>query len=134
MSTGLSSFRYGMGEIGEFVRAGGTLNGKALVDAAAFAALFKGSVANPAYGLTWWLPRASPATDSVTRSTDITIHAAELPADMVVAAGAGDQRLFVIPSRHLTIVRQAKLDLLALAAGRASGWSDSHFLGLILHK
>jgi len=121
-------------KIGEFVRAGGTLGGKPLVDATAFAELFKGSSANPAYGLTWWLPRASPATDPVTRSTDITVHAAELPADMVVAAGAGDQRLYVIPSRRLTIVRQAKLDLAALAAGRKSGWSDSHFLGLILSK
>lgn len=46
----------------------------------------------------------------------------------VVAPGAGDQRLFVIPSRHLTIMRQAKLDLLALAADRAAGWAD------ILHK
>ena len=70
--------------------------------------------------------------DIVTRSTDITEHAAELPADMVVAAGAGDQRLYVIPSRRLTIVRQAKLDIMALAAGKRSGWSDAHFLDLLL--
>ncbi|WP_449327051.1 serine hydrolase domain-containing protein [Sphingopyxis sp. 550A] len=121
-------------KIGEFVRAGGKLNGKPLVDPIALAELFKGSPANPAYGLTWWLPRASPASDPVTRSTDITVHAADLPVDMVVAAGAGDQRLYVIPSKRLTIVRQAKLDVMALAAGRKSGWSDSHFLGLLLTK
>ncbi|ALJ16411.1 serine hydrolase domain-containing protein [Sphingopyxis macrogoltabida] len=121
-------------KIGEFVRAGGVHDGNALVDATAFADLFKGSGANPAYGLTWWLPRASPASDPVTRSTDITVHAAELPADMVVAAGAGDQRLYVIPSRRLTIVRQAKLDLMALAAGRKSDWSDSDFLALLLAR
>lgn len=119
-------------KIGEFVRRGGTQDGKALVDAAALAELFKGSEANPAYGLTWWLPRASPASDPITRSTDITQHAGTLPADMVVAAGAGDQRLYVIPSRQLTIVRQAKLDIMALAAGRKSGWSDAHFVGLLL--
>jgi CubicO group peptidase (beta-lactamase class C family) len=119
-------------KIGEFVRRGGTQDGKALVDATALAELFKGSEANPAYGLTWWLPRASPASDPVTRSTDITEHADRLPADMVVAAGAGDQRLYVIPSRHLTIIRQAKLDIMALAAGRKSGWSDAHFVGLLL--
>ncbi|WP_439540133.1 serine hydrolase domain-containing protein [Sphingomonas sp.] len=118
-------------KIGEFVRAGGVLDGKPLVDPVAFAELFKGSGANPAYGLTWWLPRPSPAMDPVTRSTDITVHAAELPADLVVAAGAGDQRLYVIPSRRLTIVRQARLDLTALAAGRKSGWSDSYFLSLL---
>jgi CubicO group peptidase (beta-lactamase class C family) len=119
-------------KIGEFVRRGGTHDGRRLVDAAALAQLFKGSAANPAYGLTWWLPRATPASDIVTRSTDITEHAAELPADMVVAAGAGDQRLYVIPSRRLTIVRQAKLDIMALAAGKRSGWSDAHFLDLLL--
>lgn len=118
-------------KIGEFVRCGGVQNGKPLIDQAALAELFRGTDANPAYGLTWWLPQASAAADPVTRSTDITDHAAELPADMVVAAGAGDQRLYVIPSRRLTIVRQAKLDVMALAAGKRSGWSDAHFLSLI---
>src|SRR3546814_8055573 len=69
-------------KIGEFVRGGGKLDGKPLVDELAFAELFKGSQANPAYGLTWWLPRSTPAVDIVTRSTDITSHANELPADM----------------------------------------------------
>jgi CubicO group peptidase (beta-lactamase class C family) len=121
-------------KVGEFVRARGSLAGKPLVDAAAFAELFKGSDANPAYGLTWWLPRASPASDPVTRSTDITMHAAELPADMVVAAGAGDQRLYVIPSLRLTIVRQARLDLAALAAGKKSDWSDWRFVSMLLKE
>lgn len=119
-------------KIGEFVRGGGKLDGKPLVDELAFAELFKGSQANPAYGLTWWLPRSTPAVDIVTRSTDITSHANELPADMVVAAGAGDQRLYIIPSLRLTIVRQAKLDLSALAAGEKGDWSDWRFLSLLL--
>src|SRR3546814_3973 len=118
--------------IGEFVRSGGTLNGTPLIDPATLVELFRGSDANPAYGLTWWLPRASAAGDPVTRSTDIVEHADKLPADLVVAAGAGDQRLYVIPSRRLTIVRQAKLDIAALAAGKASGWSDAHFLSFFL--
>lgn len=119
-------------KIGEFVRGGGIRDGAPLIDPATLTELFRGSDANPAYGLTWWLPRASNARDSVTRSTDIVQHAAELPADLVVAAGAGDQRLYVIPSRRLTIVRQARLDIAAIAAGKASGWSDAHFLSLVL--
>lgn len=119
-------------KIGELVRGGGIHNGASLIDPATLIELFRGSDANPAYGLTWWLPRASNARDSVTRSTDIVQHAAELPADLVVAAGAGDQRLYVIPSRRLTIVRQARLDIAAIAAGKASGWSDAHFLSLVL--
>lgn len=120
-------------KIGEFVRAGGRKDGKLLVDGAALEALFQGSVANPAYGLTWWLPRATASNDPVTRSTDITDPEANLPADMVVAAGAGDQRLYVIPSRKLTIVRQARLDLSAVLAGK-SGWSDKRFLALLLAR
>ncbi|WP_428685776.1 serine hydrolase domain-containing protein [Sphingopyxis sp.] len=121
-------------KIGEFVRLGGKQDGKPLVDAAAFAELFQGHEANPAYGLTWWLPRATPAVDPVTRSTDITEHASDLPVDMVVAAGAGNQRLYVIPSRRLTIVRQASLDVAALAAGKKSRWSDWQFLSLLLNS
>ena len=121
-------------KIGELVRIGGKHDGRPLVDTAALAELFAGSEANPAYGLTWWLPRSTLATDPVTRSTDIAKHAAELPADMVVAAGAGDQRLYVIPSRRLTIVRQAKLNLAALAGGRTSDWSDWRFLSMLLDQ
>lgn len=117
---------------GEFIRAGGRNGGTALVDADAFAALFQGSSANPAYGLTWWLPRATASDDPVTRSSDLPAHARDVPCDLVFAAGAGDQRLYVIPSHRLTIVRQARLDLRALATGERSGWSDRRFLELLL--
>lgn len=119
-------------KIGEFVRTGGKLEGKPLVDPAAFAQLFEGSSVNPAYGLTWWLPRSTPATDPVTRGTDITDPAAGLPVDMVVAAGAGEQRLYVIPSRGLTIVRQARLDVGAILTGEKSQWSDVQFLQFLV--
>lgn len=121
-------------KVGEFVRLGGKQDGKSLVDAATLAELFKSTEANPAYGLTWWLPRATSATDVVTRSTDIGFYASELPADMVVAAGAGDQRLYVIPSRRLTIVRQAKLNFAALTEGKESGWSDRDFLSILMSE
>lgn len=117
---------------GEFIRAGGRNGETALVDADAFAALFQGSSANPAYGLTWWLPRETTANDPVTRASDLPAHASDVPSDLVFAAGAGDQRLYVVPSRGLTIVRQARLDLRALAAGESSGWSDRRFLELLL--
>lgn len=121
-------------KLGEFVRAGGRSDGKALVDPAAFRALFKPSQANPAYGLTWWLPHPASVPDPITAATDIGRRGTELPTDLVEAAGAGDQRLYVIPSRGLTIVRQAQLDLVALAAGRVEpgGWSDADFLKLLL--
>jgi CubicO group peptidase (beta-lactamase class C family) len=57
-------------KFGEFVRAGGSVGGKPLVDQAAFAQLFKGSAVNPAYGLSWWLPAATNQPDVVTARLD----------------------------------------------------------------
>jgi CubicO group peptidase (beta-lactamase class C family) len=119
-------------KVGEFVRAGGKAGGKQIVDPATLAALFEPSALNPTYGLTWWLPHPSASPDPVTASTDIGRRAAELPKDLVVAAGAGDQRLYVIRSLGLTIVRQAKLDIVAAMRGEKSGWSDADFLERLL--
>ena len=49
-----------------------------------------------------------------------------IPRDLVMAAGAGDQRLYVIASHKLVVVRQARL--------RAeSRWSDAEFVRLVLN-
>lgn len=121
---------------GEFVRASGKADGKQIVDPVTFAAMFRGSAVHPGYGLTWWLPHAYKVADPITSETDIGRRASELPADMVVAAGAGDQRLYVIPSQGIVIVRQALLDLAGLAVGRyeRSGWSDADFVTMIVGR
>ena len=119
---------------GEFVRAGARVGGKPLVDPATFHALFVSSPANPAYGVTWWLPHVASSMDHVGSRSDLGTQAAELPADLVMAAGAGDQRLYVIPSRHLTIVRLATYNLRTMLTREARGepWSDATFLKLVL--
>lgn len=117
-------------KLGEFVRSGGKVDGKLIVDPTAFAEMFDGSQANPAYGLTWWLPRDSGAARVPTAANDI--GRGDLPQDLVMAAGAGDQRLYVIPSMGLTIVRQATFRPM-LDRG-ASGWSDSRFVNLAIGK
>ena len=116
---------------GEFVRAGGVWKGKALVDRAAFRALFAGSKVNPGYGVTWWLPNPSAQPDGA--ANDLGRHAGEIPRDLVMAAGAANQRLYVIPSKGLTIARLASFPPGALAAERAArargeGWSDARFV------
>ena len=118
---------------GEFVRHQGLLNGRPLVDPLTFGELFKGTPANPAYGVTWWLPKTTPAEDVVTARVDLGRHEAQLPADMGIAAGAGDQRLFIVPSCRLTVVRQARLDAGRLRAARGGAnderqWSDFAFI------
>ncbi len=124
-------------KFGEFVRVGGTMSGRYIVDKEAFAALFRGSGANPAYGLTWWLAAAPRVADPVSAASDIGKHLDSLPRDLVFAAGFGDQRLYVIPSRRITIVRQAQLDLASLRPGGQPSsdqrWSDARFLGLLLN-
>lgn len=123
-------------KFGEFVRKGGvTPTGERLVDPDTFRQLFNGSPANPAYGVSWWLPRPTPAPDVLTASIDLTRHSAELPADMVVAGGAGNQRMYIVPSCGLTAVRQASFDpAAALQAGpqRARTWSDFTFIRSLL--
>lgn len=135
MPDGLSLAATEWAKIGELVRLRGRHGGKLLVDPQAFKELFKGSVANPAYGLTWWLPHASTASGPTADGTDISSRAAELPSDMVVAGGAGGQRLYVIPSLKLTIVRQANFDVTAARMRKTpSSWSDTHFIHLIISK
>lgn len=77
------------------------------------------SIESPAflgYGLTWWLNRDNegtytPGLDNVPIDGrgDGTQIATNAPADMFMAAGSGKQRLYVIPSQGLVIVRFGKL-------------------------
>ena len=106
---------------GEFIRAGGKVGGRQIVDAATLKAEFQPSAANPAYGITWWLPgptglaRGRPAEDY-----------SATPKDLVMARGAGDQRLIVIPSKGLTAARLATFSGLGPQGGPP--WSDAEFV------
>ena len=120
---------------GEFVRGRGALAGRKLVDSVTLSQLFQSSPANPAYGITWWLPHNAPPTDAVGSNLDLGAHAKAFPTDLVIAAGAGDQRLYVIPSKGLTIVRQASFSIANALVGRRradDGWSDTQFLHAVL--
>lgn len=125
-------------KFGEFVRGGARVGGRQVVDAKAFARVFQGTAANPGYGITWWLPHPSDTPEVVTAAVDIGRHAGELPKDLVVAGGAGDQRLYVIPSLGLTIVRQAYFTpqmALSLRAERREpsvAFSDAAFVKLAI--
>ncbi len=66
---------------------------------------FRGSKANPAYGLTFWLPGKN-----------------QEPADLVMAAGKGKQKLYIVPSLNLTVLQFAD----------AKGYQETEFLKLVL--
>ncbi len=93
----------------------------------------KVSRANPAYGLGWWLNRAVPpeqgdAIPQLTNATDVRPEEPAFSRDLIVAAGAGQQRLFVSPSERLVIVRQASGIRLAQQGLRGGArYTDSGF-------
>ena len=115
---------------GELMRQGGTYNGKPIIPKELLTECWQGTKQNPAYGLTWWLKK--PVPDSLIRQIPILEHEMGeivrsdwLPEDLYIAAGAGKQRLYVIPSLKLVIVRQG-----AFLGSRS--FSDTKFLQLLL--
>jgi CubicO group peptidase (beta-lactamase class C family) len=78
-------------KFGLFVLNKGAWEGKQLVSEKLLAECFQGTKAHPTYGLTFWLN----ASD-------------ERPRDLVMAAGAGKQKLYIVPSQKLLIVQFAE--------------------------
>lgn len=94
------------------------------------------SAANPAYGLTVWLnPRPgferALATDRPLRGRAGTpspwpeLRGPGRYSDVFFAAGAGQQRLYVIPREGLVVVRFGR---------QSRGWSDVEFLDRLLRR
>lgn len=110
-------------KFGLFLKNGGKWNGKQIVKKSLLDELVIGSRANPAYGITFWLnkkglnPRSQPlgggAIDDISRNG----IADGLP-DLYMAAGAANQRLYIMPSRDMVVVRQGRLDK----------WEDIEFM------
>lgn len=119
-------------KFGIFVKNGGKWNGKQIIPKKLLEQCFVGSKINPAYGLTFWLnarggerggddesgTRRIPETTRISRDG---IYA-NGPRDLFMAAGAAQQRLYIIPSLEMVIVRQ----------GRLSRFNDAEFLARIL--
>lgn len=108
-------------KFGRFLLRGGSVGGRQLVQPAYFGQLFHGTSANPAYGLSFWLNRPEHGQQPM-RDLQPAMDGEQLdaggPHDIYAAEGSDKQRLYVIPSRDLVIVRFA-------AGGR---FSDQDFL------
>ena len=113
----------------------GSIGRRELVPAKTFVQCWQGSRINPMFGLGFWLNTA--ATNPGARESDIETRVEKkwqeqdwhkrcicrsAPADLVAVVGSGYQRLFVIPSLELVIVRQ----------GVNAKFSDAEFLRKIL--
>jgi CubicO group peptidase (beta-lactamase class C family) len=98
--------------------------------------LFRGTHANPMFGMGFWINRPAGEGASevdVEKELDIpwqrqywhnTCLCRDAPRDLIAAIGSGYQRMFIIPSLDLIIVRQ----------GRDGPFSDATFLRIILGK
>ena len=112
-------------------------DGAPVVSPHIFAQCLRGSAANRAFALGFWNNRLG-AADSA-REFDIedmlelkwprqnwrdTAICRSAPGDLLASVGSGYQRLFVIPSMNLIVVRQ----------GAGGKFSDGYFLRLLLGK
>jgi len=120
----------GWAKFGEWIRNKGVLNQKQIIPSYLFSLLTQGTEQNPAYGLTWWLKE--PVTKEHIKKipllqTDMgdIANSDWVPEDLFMAAGAGKQLLYIIPSLELVIVRQAPL-------GNEKYYRDMEFLSLLL--
>jgi CubicO group peptidase (beta-lactamase class C family) len=114
-------------KFGLFLKNGGKWNGKQIVAKTLLDELTKGSKANPAYGLTFWLNKAGtdPRGRPMSSRTGIEGGPTSMPGgpgDLYMAAGAANQRLYIIPSLDLVVVRQ----------GRLAQWDDGEFIRRLL--
>lgn len=107
--------------------------GEGRVDRNALRECFNGSRANPGYGLSFWLLRAGLVPPGRNAGIEIDTTLSERFGGITMAAGAGNQRLYLIPALDLVIARQATGILQALMRrDRGPQWSDAEFLRLAL--
>jgi CubicO group peptidase (beta-lactamase class C family) len=109
---------------GQLILDGGAWKGKKVLDADLLAQCFEGTKANPGYGIAFWLP-SNPG--GITWLGEEMGGALDVEGPVLMAAGMGKQRLYILPSRGLVIVRQARRRGLG-----GFGFKDSIFLPPIM--
>ena len=106
-------------KLGRLVLDGGQLNSLSrIVPSQNLRLALTGSTANPAYGFGFWLNSRSVAKDARERDVEAAIAgdlsgaewqrtclSRSAPPDMVSMVGSGGQRVYVVPSWHMVIVR-----------------------------
>lgn len=88
-------------KLGQLVLQEGAWQGQQLLRRDLLEEVFRASAANPAYGLTWWMGAPEGAGEG---GPQVGPALRALPG-FKMAAGAGNQRLYVIPSQQLVVVR-----------------------------
>lgn len=111
----------GWAQAGELIRREGVWRARQLADGPTLQEAMRGTFAEPRAGVGLWLAheeRREPPVES-----DLWRARHPAPADLVMAAGAGGQRLYIAPSAGLVVARQARPN--------EAPWSDAQFLTLL---
>jgi len=123
-------------QLGILILNEGKYDHRQIVPSGMLAELFRGSRANPMFGMGFWINRTAGDGASevdVEKMLDIPWQrqywhhvclCRDAPRDLIAAIGSGYQRVFIVPSMDLIIVRQ----------GRDGPFSDATFLRIILGK
>ncbi|MBV9672842.1 MAG: beta-lactamase family protein [Verrucomicrobia bacterium] len=124
--------------LGKLILGKGRIAGNQIVKPQFLDTLFQGTRANPIFGMGFWLNQT--ALDPSVREVDIermlelpwerqnwqnSCICREAPSDMIASIGSGYQRMFIIPSMSLIIVRQGQDD---------PSFSDARFLRMVLAR
>ncbi|HVS17073.1 MAG TPA: serine hydrolase [Planctomycetota bacterium] len=117
-------------KLGAFLLACGRVGEEQVIEAERLEKLWRPCPVKEGYGLGFWrrsslthVVEEDESPGEVQAQSDATDLLAGLPEDIYFSAGLGGARLYVIPSRSLTVARHA------LETGQ---WSDVHFLRLLL--
>jgi CubicO group peptidase (beta-lactamase class C family) len=127
MHSGISLTTEEWAKFGEFINRVQNGKQKQLVPHQSLERLFIGHQANPAYGIGFWInrPPPEPRLQSI-KLLQLAIDGDQLypggPRDLVAAIGSEKQRLYMIPSLDLVVVR----------FGYETAFSDGDFLSRLL--
>lgn len=110
--SGVFTTPHNWARIGELIRNQGEIDGKQIVSAEWIKAMAEPSPANPNYGLHVWLgsPYVAKRRYSQQNPLAVTHSAPYLAEDVLFFDGFGGQRVYVIPSKGLTIVRTGQVN------------------------
>lgn len=109
---------------GQFLLDGGRHEGRTIVKAESLAELIKPTRANPSYGVSFWLGKTQAASAISGRSP---LADERVPQGLYQAVGAGNQKLMIVPSLDLVIVRMGRL-------GGARQWDDGEFFEALVSQ
>lgn len=126
--TGLLMNASDLASFGLAMAAGGRFGDREIIEDRAFLrdALTPGSSANPAWGYAWWINGQTHYMQAMSSRVYAGAFAPNAPADLYGGRGAAEQRLLILPSRSLVIVR------LGTRAPREAGNFDDEFLRRLL--